>query len=162
MTPQEIKTVIDQHTQMRGGTCFQSGVEMALKLYGVIEADSYPEQSIVENDGKGFDPFKGTKTYGEVIVSFLESKHEPISQKALDECSKLLADGVFPVLSFAWHGGFHSAIAFTDSNGEIAFITKEQIGKRYTSIWLQRDIWPHQTKTEILAVRIVQTSNPQK
>ncbi len=129
---------------------------MVLKLYGVIDLDSYPEQAIVENDGRGFEPFKGKKIYGKTTVSFSESKHEPISQKALGECSDLLANGVFPILSFVWNGNYHSAVAFKNSDEEIAFITKERLGKNYTSVWLLRDIWPQQTKTEILSVRFAQ------
>ncbi len=149
----EIKAVIDNHTQMRHLSCIQSGVEMVLKLYEVIDADSYPEQAIVENDGRGFEPFKGAKSYGGKIVSFTETPYNPISEKAFADCERLLSEGVFPVLSFGWQGGFHSAVAFKDSTNETAFITKTALGKRHTTIWAKHEIWPKQTKTEILAVR---------
>ena len=152
-TTDQIKAIIDNHTQMRSTTCFQLAVEMVLKLYEIIDADSYPEQAIVENDARGFEPFKENKAYGETTVSFTETKYDPISVKAVDDCVQLLKEGVFPILSFAWNNDFHSAIAFTDPDGKIAFITKEAIGKRYTNIWSLADIWPQQRKTETLAVR---------
>ena len=155
-TPDEIKAIIDNHTQMREHSCFQSAVEMALKLYGIIDAESYPEQAIVENDGKGFEPFKGTKTYGATTVSFTETKYEPISDNATQEAKALFAKNIYPVFSFRWPvGSFHGFVGYTSPNGDLAFITKNSLGKGYTDIWPQSKIWPHQAKTEILTVRIV-------
>ena len=157
LTPVQIRSVINGHTQMREHSCFQSAVEMVLKLYNVISLDSYPEQAIVENDGKGFQPFQTTKQYGSTLVSFEETKYEPISQAALDKCVELLNGGIFPVLSLSWPDGrgFHGFIAFLSDKDSLSFITKEQIGKAHTRIYEQADIWPFQAKTEILGVRIV-------
>lgn len=153
----QVQQLLDRHQQLRPLSCFQSAVEMVLKLYGIIAVDAYPEQCIVANDGRGFEPFAGKrKRYGAIEVDFIEEKFEPISQAAFDRGRALMDEGIYPIYSFQWpNGGFHGFVGFRNEAGELEFITKTQLGpgaaQRFTEAYLR----PHQTKTEILIVRRV-------
>ena len=154
-TPGEIKNILDQHEQKRPFSCFQSAVEMVLKLNEVIAQDEYPEQSVDANDGRGYEPFSGkTKHYGRVAVCFEEIKFDPFGS-AIDKGRELLEDGLYPIYSFEWpSGGFHGFVAFTNETGGISFFTKTKLGILPADRYELNNVLP-QKKTEILVVRVL-------
>ncbi len=159
-TPAEIKKVIDNHTQMRGNTCFQSAVEMVLKLYGVIREEEYYEQSLVELDGRGIAPFadRGRRIYGGIEVTFVEEKFPEARfaanhEEAWNRGVALLGDGVYPIYSLIWPAGHHAFVGIPHRSEKMQFITKSALGKSHTKISSRFELWPNQVKTEILIVR---------
>ena len=90
---------------------------MVLKLHGVVAEGEYPEQDIVANDQRGYEPFAGKeKQYGETHVSFEEIKFEPLGG-AVDKGRELLKEGVYPIF---W--------LFADFNGSQREDCYEELG----------------------------------
>ena len=160
-TPAEIKKIRDNHTQMRENTCFQSAVEMVLKLYGAIREEEYPEQSFVELDGGGIAPFaeRAQRIYDGFEATFAEEKFPEARFAAdLEEAKRrgiaLLAEGIYPIYSLVWPSdGYHAFVGIPHSQDKMQFITKSKMGKSYTKISNVLELWPHQVKTEILIVQ---------
>lgn len=153
----QVQQLLDSHQQLRPFSCFQSAVEMVLKLYSVIPANAFPEQNIVANDGRGYEPFAGKrKHYGATEIEFIEEKFEPFTAAAVDRGRALLNEGIYPIYSFRWPtGGFHGFVGFRNEAGELEFITKDKVGSALAKRYARADLMPHQAKTEILIVRIV-------
>lgn len=153
----EINLILNKHEQKRPLSCFQSAVEMVLKLHGVVAEGEYPEQDIVANDQRGYEPFAGKeKQYGETHVSFEEIKFEPLGG-AVDKGRELLKEGVYPIFSFMWPdgSGFHGFVGFQNEGGDLSFFTKKSIGVCLATRLNLPEIIFAQVKTEILVVRIL-------
>lgn len=95
LTAAQVHQLLDGHQQLRPLSCFQSAVEFVLKLYGVIPPNAYPEQNIVANDGRGYEPFAGKrKHYGATEIEFIEEKYEPIRAAGIDRWRALLNEDI--------------------------------------------------------------------
>ena len=154
-TYDEIRAVIDGHTQMRHNTCFQSAVEMVLKLYGILGIEEYPEQALHELDGQGFAPYSATgltKIYNGTTVSFEEVKYEPLSPAARARGIQLLNQDIYPIYALMIAGNHHEFIGIPDAVSHIQFITKAYPGKANTIIQ-SAGLLDAQVKTEILLIR---------
>lgn len=112
LSPKEVHKLLGQHRQLRDQSCFQSAPEMWLKLYKVIGWNDYPEQSLPQNDLKGYEPYPddGIKTYNGSPVHFRkETFHAPYTA-LFERLSAELAHGRFVVVSLRppsgdrWHG----------------------------------------------------------
>lgn len=161
----QIRQVVDNHAQMRQNSCFQSAVEMVLKLYDILPIDAYPEQAFANLDGvAGFAHYVqlGQKTYNGTTVTFAEEKfdaNQPPNWKtaAWQRGVALLAQDVYPIFSLARPGGgFHGHIAIPDAADHMQFITRETLGLGADAeIQGRQGRWQIQTKAEILIVRPV-------
>jgi hypothetical protein len=112
LTAFELRTQLNQHRQYREFSCFQSAPEMWLKLNNVISWTDYPEQSISQNDGRGYEPYpdNGTKPYNGVSVHFRKETFHPPYDKLFAALSAELSEGRYVVVSLhspgnnLWHG----------------------------------------------------------
>lgn len=159
LSPVEAQNILNGHQQLRSHSCFQSAVEMVLKLYGALREGEYPEQNIPANDRRGFEPFAGkTKRYGAWEVIFEERKFEPFTPTALDQGRALLEEGVYPIYSFIWPdgSGYHGFVGFTNEVGDLCFFTKKRVGGCPVERVNLLEIILSQTKTELLVVRASQ------
>lgn len=97
---------------MRQLSCFQSAPEMWLKLNKVIGWAEYPEQSLTQNDARGYEPYpeNGTKSYNGVPISFRKETFHAPYDKLFGALSAELAEGRYIVVSLrppgdaGWHG----------------------------------------------------------
>jgi len=153
--PSEIQNVLDKHEQQRPLSCFQSAVEMVLKLNSILSEGDYPEQSITANDGCGYEPFAGKKKrYGRFEVSFEEIKFDPLGD-AIKKGRELLEEDIYPIYSFMLpdRSGYHGFVGFKNEMDDISFFTKAQLGPCAAHRFNLLEIIIPQTKTEILLVR---------
>ena len=160
-SPAEIYKIISNHTQMRVDTCFQSAVEMVLKLNGIVGEEEYHEQSDVDLDGQGIAPFsqRATASYHGKAVTFIEEKFPEErfaanNNEAWERGVALLAEGIYPIYSLAWPtGGHHGFVGVPHPSEGMHFVTKKLLGKAHTKFACRLELWPHQAKTEILIIR---------
>ena len=146
---------------MRGNTCFQSAVEMVLKLYGIVGEEEYHEQSNLDLDGLGIAPFsqRGAGAYHGKDVTFTEEKFPEDRfaanrDEAWNRGVALLAEGVYPIYSLVWPtGGHHGFVGVPHQSEQMHFVTKSALGKAHTKFASRLELWRHQVKTEILIIR---------
>ena len=132
LNPDAVHSIVDKHEQLRPFSCFQSAVEMVLKLHGVLAEGEYPEQSILANDRCGYVPYAGKmKKYGDYHVVFEERKFPQISHAAIDEGRRLLSEGIYPIFSFRWPEGreedYHGFVGFLNEGGDISLSRRRML-----------------------------------
>jgi hypothetical protein len=159
LTPAAIQATLGRHDQLRPFSCFQSAVEMVLKLRGIVGEGAYPEQNTCEYDRRGYEPYaSSSRHYGCWHVTFEEERFDPITPVAIRRGKELLEEGIYPIYSFEWPHGtpcrFHGFVGFRNESGDISFVTKDLVGP-CPALRMERDaIVPFQKKTEILIARV--------
>ena len=104
------KQILDHHQQLRLNSCFQMAPELALKLAGILDIQSYPFQDRLYWDKRGYEPYSVSHIVEKHLFQFetitYQYPYDGMFQRFQEELDK----GCFPIVSLApvnprrWHG----------------------------------------------------------
>jgi len=135
LAPEDVCKLLSQHRQQREYSCFQSAPEMWLKLNKTIGWAEYPEQSLSENDRKGYEPYPddGMKTYNGSTIHFRKETFNAPYDALFNRLKAELADGRFVVVSLrpSW-GGWHGYLVTHEVGNDFVVFTKHGLNEADT------------------------------
>jgi hypothetical protein len=137
---------------------------MWLKLNAVIDWAAYPEQSLPQNDGRGYEPYPdgGTKNYNGVDIAFRKETFHAPYVTLFDKLTAELASGRFVVVSLRPPGnaGWHGYLVTEKDGGDFVVFSKNGPTEKDTVEDRLSNRLSTREKVDCLFMEIVKTVRP--
>jgi hypothetical protein len=110
--PPNFQKIADAHQQLRDGSCFQMGPELALKFARIIDMADYPYQNQPQWDGRGFEPYSPPFQNAQWTVVWTVGRFDYPYAGMVALFQAELKDQRYPIVSLLPpnHGSWHAYI----------------------------------------------------